>query len=114
MKDKFLTSSCYFNKQLKEAYSQRNHYQVLCSYLRDIANFASDNIKALQAEVSGLKTENSRLVECTKETGGSIKLKILKLVELLNEKNNEVIFILSENFHMQKKLDNLMGQFLQK
>ena len=33
LEDKLLTSSCYFNKQLKEAYSQRNHYQVLCQKL---------------------------------------------------------------------------------
>ena len=33
LEDKLLASSCYFNKQLKEAYSQRNHYQVLCQKL---------------------------------------------------------------------------------
>ena len=84
------------------------------SDLRDIANFASDNIKALQAEVSSLKTENSRLEECTKETSDSSKLEILKLNELLNEKNNEILYIISEKLHMQKKLDDLMSQFLQK
>ena len=79
------------------------------SDLRDIANFASDNIKALQAEVSSLKAENSRLEECTKETGDSSKLEILKLNELLNEKNNEIFYIISEKLHMKKKLDDLMS-----
>ena len=83
------------------------------SDLRDIANFTSNNIKALQAEVSSLKAENSRLGELTKKTEDSSQLEIIKLNELLNDKNNEVISTISDKLQVQKKLDDLT-QFLNK
>ena len=43
-----------------------------------------------------------------------VNWKYFELNELLNEKNNGVFLMISEKLHMQKKLDNLMGQFLQK
>ena len=68
LEDKLLSSSCYFNKQLKEAYSQRNHYQVLCQKLNvnegevddtyDDEDIGNDNNKL----VNGYKTIKAKYI----------------------------------------------------
>ena len=88
------------------------------SDLHEIAQFSADNIKTLQSENSELKTKLSELEQALETFRNQVKEKsevknyeeILRLNELVSEKDNEIFAIMSEKSNLVREIEKLRSR----
>ena len=88
------------------------------SDLHEIAQFSADNIKNLQSENSELKTKLSELEQASETFRTQVKEKsevknyeeILRLNELVSEKDNEIFAIMSEKSNLVREIEKLKSR----
>ena len=82
------------------------------SDLHDIAQFSADNIRNLQSENCKLKNKVSELEQAQVQEKPEVKDygEIIRLTELVSEKDNEIFAIMSEKANLVREIEQMRSK----